>query len=294
VELLVVIAIIGVLTGLILPAVQASREAARRTNCTDHFKQIGLAILNFEEAQHRFPASLTRNTARRRSWAIDVLPYLEEQPLWKLYSQKLEWHEPPNLPVVSQRLPVFECPSSSEDHLDNGTVPMKDVLTYLTAVGDYVPIEGVDVRLAPPSGTLADFAGSGIMARDGLGPNQIRKIVDGMSHTILVGESAGRPNLYQLNRMTGAHYVRGAGWADHRCGLTLHGASPKDGSVTSVPYSCPINCTNEDEVYAFHPGGAGFVFADGSTHFISEQIDIRILARLITADKREQIPADAY
>jgi hypothetical protein len=295
VELLVVIAIIGVLVALLLPAITASREAAQRTRCQSHLKQIGLAILGYEVARGSFPTSFTRNTSIRRSWAIDVLPYLEEKVLYEQYNLKLEWHELPNAPVVGQRIPIFECPSSpDEDHLDNNTSPANNIPTYLTAVGDYVPIEGIDARIAPPVGNLVDVAALGVMARDGYGPNKMRRITDGASNTILVGESAGRPDLYELRNINPVRMVRGAGWADHRCGLTLHGASSQNGSVTSLPYSCPINCTNDDEVYSFHPGGAGFVFVDGSTHFISEEINIRILARLITADKRDTITPGSF
>lgn len=294
VELLVVIAIIGMLVGLLLPAIQASREATRRSVCSNRLKQLGLGLLGCEHSQKRFPTAQTRNTVRRRSFAIDLLPYIEEQNLHKMYDGSLEWHEPPNQPVVSQRLEVFECPSSPDDvHLDNSSVIMSGASSYLTAVGDYVPIEGVDVRLAPPSGNLVDWAGNGILTRDYRGAFRLNKVTDGTSHTVLLGESAGRPDLFQIGRKNPVRMVRGAGWADHRSGLVLHGAGPSDGAVTSVPYSCAVNCTNEDEVFSFHPGQAGFLFADGSVHFLRDEIDIRILARLITPDRGEVIPADA-
>ncbi len=289
VELLVVIAIIGVLIALLLPAVQASREAARRTGCADNLRQLGIGLLNHESVHRKFPTSLTRNTVRRRSWAIHLLPFIEQKTLYDSYDLSLEWHEPPNQPVVSQRLSIFECPSTSYDHVDNSTVLMQGATSYLTGVADYAPTESVSVRLGPQGANLVDKVGNGPMTRDYAGDCTIRKIKDGTSHTILLAEVINRPLLYQVGKLNAARYVRGAGWADHRTGLILEGASPTTGDVTNTPYRCGINCTNEDEIYSDHPGEAGSLFADGAVHFLRDDLDIRLLARLITSSQDESV-----
>jgi prepilin-type N-terminal cleavage/methylation domain-containing protein len=292
VELLVVIAIVGMLLGVLLPAVHSARESGRRIACGNNLRQIGLGLLQYEQAWKILPTSMTRNLTGRRPWSIGVLPYWEQSALYKQYNNSLEWPDPANQPVVSQRLALLECPSSIDDRMDQGLVPMQGAATYLTAVGDYAPVEGVDARLVAQK--LVDFASYGAMARDWGGAPRFAQIRDGMSNTILVGECVARPTRYAAGRADTSRYIPGAGWGDHRTGFTLHGADPVSGSVLNLPFSCAINCTNEDEAFSFHPSAAGFVFADGSTHFLSASMDIRILARLITADMGEGIPANQF
>ena len=292
IELLVVIAIIGVLLGILVPAVQSARESGRRIACGNNLRQIGLGLLHYEQTWKIFPTSITRNLTGRKSWTIAVLPFWEQTALSKQYYNNLEWPDPANQPVVSQRLALLECPSSIDDRMDNSAVPMKDVTTYLTAVGDYAPVEGVDARLIAQK--LVDFASYGVMTRDWGGAPRLVQIRDGLTNTVLVGECVARPKLYVVGRVDSSRNVAGAGWGDHRTGFTLHGADPVSGSVLNLPFSCAVNCTNEDEAYSFHPGTAGFVFADGSTHFLASSIDIRVMARLITADAGEGISVYQY
>lgn len=292
VELLVVIAIVGVLLGILVPAVQSARESGRRIACGNNLRQIGLGQLHYEQTWKMFSTSVTRNLTGRKSWAIGVLPFWEQTPLSKQYNNTLEWPDPANRPVVSQRLALLECPTSIDDRMDDSAVPMKGAASYLTAVGDYAPVEGVDARLVAQK--LVDFASCGILTRDWGGAPRLVQIRDGLTNTILVGECVARPKLYVVGRIDAIRTVAGAGWADHRTGFNLHGADPKSGSVLNLPFSCAINCTNEDEAYSFHPGSAGFVFADGSSHFLSSNIDIRVMARLVTANAGEGISINQY
>jgi prepilin-type N-terminal cleavage/methylation domain-containing protein len=125
VELLVVIAIIGVLVGLLLPAIQAARESARRVSCTNNLKNLGIAILNFHDSHKKLPTSnraAGATNAPRYAWSTLMLPYFEEQNTYDLYDFQSNWSKPtaandkvlPNFKVVGQRLPVFECASTPD------------------------------------------------------------------------------------------------------------------------------------------------------------------------------------
>src|SRR5262249_57253933 len=116
------------------------------------------------------------------------------------------------------------------------------------------------------------------------------EITDGASQTILITEHAGRPTLWRAGRPVPGTYAVSAAWVGGT--LTFGQGSSNDGVMTPGP--CAINCTNDREVYSFHPAGASAVFADGSVHFLNAGIDIRIFARLVTRAGEEVVPADAY
>ena len=111
VELLVVIAIIGILIGLLLPAVQSSREAGRRISCTNNLKQIGLAALSFESENAVLPPRC-KTSVPYRGWGPNLLPYLEEKALAKQYKYNLNFWDPGNASAVSTPVTVFSCPSA--------------------------------------------------------------------------------------------------------------------------------------------------------------------------------------
>jgi prepilin-type N-terminal cleavage/methylation domain-containing protein/prepilin-type processing-associated H-X9-DG protein len=331
VELLVVIAIIGILIALLLPAVQAAREAARRTQCANVEKQLGLAVLNYESAKKQLPNS-TRpggsTTAPRISGFTLILPYLEEATLYQKYDFTINWDATSgsggaNLVVTKTVIPALLCPSDPLDptRLDaNPQTPTPagySTWTPVVAVTDYSPVIGVHPDLGDgtsvtsPSGrpakNLVDqqtiswdatnkSANSGLMRKNAT--CKLKDALDGLSHTIMYAESAGRPYIFQNGVQVPGDLLtvhqNGGGWGRAATDLTLHG-SLNDGSQLNGP--CPLNCTNGEnyptynvapyfsegtsEIYSFHPGGAHLLFGDGSVHFISSTIDIRQLARLI-------------
>jgi prepilin-type N-terminal cleavage/methylation domain-containing protein len=109
IELLVVIAIIGVLIALLLPAVQAAREAARRTQCTNNFKQMGIAMHNYHDSQGSLP--IGRQDAQRRTWAMSILPYLEQGNLFGAINFSQPFYERANTTVIRSQISGFQCPS---------------------------------------------------------------------------------------------------------------------------------------------------------------------------------------
>jgi prepilin-type N-terminal cleavage/methylation domain-containing protein/prepilin-type processing-associated H-X9-DG protein len=278
VELLVVIAIIGILIALLLPAVQAAREAARRTQCANVEKQLGLAVLNFESAKKQLPDS-TRpggsTTAPRISGFTLILPYLEESALYQQYDFTLNWDAisgagGANLSITKTPIPALICPSDPLDpnRLD-GDPQVPDASGHAAwtpevAVTDYSPVIGVHpdlgdgVTVASPSGrpalNLVDeatiswdatnkSATSGLMRKNAI--CKLKDALDGLSKTIMYAETAGRPYIFQNGIQAPGDlstvHQNGGGWSRAATDVTLHG-SLNDGSQLNGP--CPLNCTN--------------------------------------------------
>jgi prepilin-type processing-associated H-X9-DG protein len=117
---------------------------------------------------------------------------------------------------------------------------------------------------------------------------RLNEIADGTSQTILLAEDAGRPRQWRAGQPGPDQTVEGGPWAAVNSGIILQGSAP-DG--TTRPGPCAINCTNQREVYSFHPGGANAVFADGSVHFLPAGMSIRVLAALVTRAGGEVVSA---
>jgi len=286
IELLVVIAIIAVLIGLLLPAVQKVREAAARMQCANNLHQLGLALQNYHDVYGSFPPGQVRAPYAwwtvNHGWAVFILPYLEQQSLYDAYHWDQALAAQANQGVVARPLKNFCCPSTSEqDRYDTkgGLLP-----SYggKAACGDYAPTWYVD-----PALTTGDSQGV-------LAPNCMTKltdITDGTSNTILLTEDAGRPRQWRAGRPGDDQTIEGGPWAGFWTGITLQG-STFDG--TSRPGPCAVNCSNDHEVYSFHPGGANAVFADGSVRFLPEGMNNRVLAALITRAGGEVVLADDF
>jgi prepilin-type N-terminal cleavage/methylation domain-containing protein/prepilin-type processing-associated H-X9-DG protein len=303
IELLVVIAIIVVLIGLLLPAVQKVREAANRIQCANNLKQVGLALHQFHDANGSFPPGEVAGpfprlgvmtTATHGSWPF-LLPYLEQRALFEMYRMDLGFFHPANQPAVNQHLTVLQCPSAKPGRLHAFQIVTG---TGTAACIDYAPIREVDRTLADLG--LIDPVGdySGAMPLNSM--KRLTDITDGASNTILVAESAGRPEAWRMGRLVPGEIVPGGPWGGGVNRLILMGATP-DGRTRPGP--CAVNCTNGEaiptsrpagEVYSFHPGWANAVFADGSVHFLKAGLDIRVLARLATPAGGEVVAAGDF
>jgi prepilin-type N-terminal cleavage/methylation domain-containing protein/prepilin-type processing-associated H-X9-DG protein len=288
VELLVVIAVIGVLIGLLLPAVQAAREAARRTQCANNLKQIGLAMHNFASANgDAFPPGRC-NTPVNYGWAVFILSFLEESNIDQSFSRKANFYDAVNQPAVQRPLAVFQCPSvPSSDrvfemlNLPPGNKPFDPPAKG--AAGDYFACYGV-----------FDASYGTATQRDGIFQNNkvrhLAEITDGTSNTILVFEQAGRPAQYCYGKLVpGPNQVNGSWWG---AWAAFNGAQIQgyDDSGTQSVGTGAINCNNGRGVYAFHPGGANVLLADGSVHFLSAACAVNTLYALATRADGEIVP----
>jgi prepilin-type N-terminal cleavage/methylation domain-containing protein/prepilin-type processing-associated H-X9-DG protein len=345
VELLVVIAIIAILVALLLPAVQIAREAARRTQCVNNEKQIGLALHTYHDAKRKLPSGgrPPEDQTVRCGVFIYLLPYLDRKDLWDQYDTSVTWSHVNNIPVSSLRITSYECPSSPKhggllDHNPDGWTatsnswanPNGTATTNPTnkgggsvAVGDYAASLGVDPRLnnqtPPTSGNFYPIAGSAAMTSsassttNGMLPKNsslsFNDTTDGLSQTVAVWESGGRPLVYQRGTLKNSNpvvaRVNAGGWVRPASDILFAGSSA-DGSVVpgtffnrtngadigglaysaTAPQGYPTYGTEgTSQPYSFHTGGVNAVFGDGSVRFISDETNIAVVAAIITRNQ---------
>lgn len=301
VEMLVVISIIGILASLILPAVNAARESGRRTHCQNNLKQLALALHGYHEAQLSLPNSLSESDPTPgHGWLVFITPLLEQSQIYDRYKFDKTWDDPANQLLVSRPLQVLECPSAPDPGRLEGT-PSNN-WEPVAAVSDYATITYVDKQLEDLG--LAEVSGLGAMPKNA--KSSFAQVQDGLSNTLLLVESAGRPQVYRhrsrFQDPTTAR-INGAAWARPSLDFALLGSNENG---DAAPGPCPLNCTNgipvsgypdptyqndgSGQPYSFHTTGVNAAFVDGSVHFLTKDVDIRTLANLVTRSGRELAP----
>lgn len=251
VELLVVISIIGVLAGLLLPAVQMARETARRTQCLNNLKNIGLAIHNFESARRTLPAGSEARNGTEHAWSTQILPFMEQSNVYQGMDLKAVWNAPSNLQATLSNISIYRCPSATKDFLGKQ---------------DYGGIQGSALTQLPTGMAANQAFGCGaLIVTSTVQPQAVRigDMLDGLSTTLCVGESADREPL-QSGR-----------WA---CGRNCFSQNaPK------------INRGGLGDLLSKHPQGVNVLFADGHAQLLSESIDSLVLGSLCTRNGREVV-----
>ncbi len=300
IELLVVITIIGILIALLLPAVQAAREAARRTQCSNNLKQMALALHNYHAAVGSFPpGGITEGpccgTKSRVNWAIAILPYVEQQALFDRYDMKAYNEDPQNQFVREALLNVHWCPSERQPVLSvpesgpGGTWGAN--LNYRR--GSYRAVTGrtdangwwdTDQNAAQPKNWRGVLHSVGT---NNLTTERVDDIRDGTSNTLMVGEMT-----------TATHTNRATYWAYTYACYAASGLVPQ-GRTLLVDYDkcVAVGGTGGDNPCkrgwgSFHPGGLQFALCDGSVRFVSSTVDINVLndAASIAGGEATQMP----
>jgi prepilin-type processing-associated H-X9-DG protein len=323
----VVIAIISILVSLLLPAVQAAREAAARSQCQNNLRQIGLGIHNFHDTKKRLPSGGRPAAAAtvRAGVFVFLLPFIDNEQLWNKYDASVTWSHAGNLPVSGTRIGVYECPASPRhnnllDHNPDGVTPATP-WAGIVAVGDYAASLGVDPALetfaAAATPAITDIRGSsstvsaGSLNTNGFLPKNSQisfsDVTDGLSNTIAVWESGGRPLVYrrggllvsgdpQTNRVNGGGWVRPASdilfAGSNQSGTSIPGLFVNRtngldvGAETYATTGYPsVGTEGSSQPFSFHPSGLNVVFGDGSVRFLDDGIDISIAAALVTRNQ---------
>lgn len=317
IELLVVIAIIAVLIALLLPAVQQAREAARRSQCKNNLKQIGLAFHNYHDTYRMFPyGTFLSSMFNYGTWGVAILPYLDQAPLYSKWISEVPAIEGAqllgyaaadvnqNLAVIETVLPAYQCPSAvgaskfryeiPAEAMGGGVPPFN--IAWTAGRSDYSPASGINsgfLNIAyPVAGTApSERKGALFMIGQDSSPaplTSLSRITDGSSNTILVGERLGGGDIYAKRKVdsavsTARGGANGGGWGDLLNGENWVGGSNYSGD-DSAGGACVINCTNARNAgfYSFHEGGAHFLLCDGSVRFISENIGAPTFAAIVT------------
>lgn len=292
VELLVVVAIIGTLVGLLLPAVQAARESARRSECMNKLKQLGLALHNHHDAKKSLPATnnslnLNNPTAQwytqgdngngpHKTWFIDVMPYMEQMDLYGRYSFSTHIDDDPNYTLLNnRRMPEHACPSnpwSTRNATISGgfdTISNSQVACYVPCMGpqtvdgvppdcasypSYCAVNNASWNSADPAGNPGMFGGRAMFRC------KFSLVTDGLSATIMLAERRG-----ELLNAGGI-----GGWTLLGAGTGLRINSPSINLTNANAY------TNNNGASSVHSGGAFFCMGDGAVTFLGDLVDFQL------------------
>jgi prepilin-type N-terminal cleavage/methylation domain-containing protein/prepilin-type processing-associated H-X9-DG protein len=289
IELLVVIAIVALLLALLVPAVQKVREAAARTQCDNNLKQLALACHSYDSVNKGLPP--IGATANDLGWITELLPYVEQDALYRTYNLRAPFYDPSNQPVITREMPLLGCPSSLvQVGVFTATNDFTGTLvTYSAASTDYFALMGVSnacySQFYPGTPASADLSGAFMLG----GKRRIANILDGSSHTALLSEMACRPQIYMASGQPNPGqptptYGFGA-WAHNNA----HNASCYTFDGKTPGGACVMNCSNFRAVYSFHPGAANTAFADGSVRFLRQDMPGAVFYALVTQGQGEVV-----
>jgi prepilin-type N-terminal cleavage/methylation domain-containing protein len=285
IELLVVIAIIGVLVGLLLPAVQQAREAARRTTCSNNLKQIGLALHSYIDVNETFPPVAQDNPTKAVSWMARILPFVEENALYETID--LDGGTGSATPR-GVKIPGYRCPSDSGQSKSSIYAPTN----YAVCIGDSTSTKAF-------KGVMDVIDPTHSPAKRNM---KLKDITDGTSNTMVVAEiRVGHPMIESNAPAPGTACAngtevnpsdRGASWFS--AALARYGAY----NTILPPNAASIECASSTSrvlhtARSWHPGGVSIVLADGATRFVNDNVDVTTVWQRL-GNRADGLPVGAY
>lgn len=255
VELLVSVSIIGVLIGLLLPAVQSAREAGRQAKCRANLRQLGIALHSYHDSFGYFPTGCSR---KHLAWSVFILPYLDQEPLWRTIDMNATYTSESNREATSRVIPTYLCPSTARlewDRVGNTTGDRnnngrRDRGEFM-GVTDYGGMFGSAISTSTPRG-------NGVMLTHLYPTIKFADITDGTSQTIVIAENTGRGGALDGEWSNGQNIF------------------DQDGRINDPDMRAL------DGMWSDHQGGAQALFCDGSVHFLREQMDLQALETICT------------
>jgi len=301
VELLVVIAIIGTLVALLLPAVQAARESARRVTCQNNLRQVALGVLNYASTNNdKFPSlwqTANFEPWENFSWRVDLLPYLESSSIHDSLKTDLPPLSTTNRPTVGTLISLFQCPSTPGAPRSIQSLGLEDDVWAgacdYSAIHDVANQEDEDLL---PAAWRSKAKGEGEGAEDvaatptsieqdrynpalRIEPGRLKMIGDGLSNTAMLVEQAGKPMQYDQARVAEVVDV------------------PKEGAWATAEfssfYASGVNRDNLTGLYGFH-SGAVVAMCDGSVHLFAADMEVEVVTALLSRNGDEIIDADDW
>lgn len=301
------IAIIGILVALVLPSVQSARESARNITCQNNLRQQSLAVQNYESAHKEIP-SLYFGTFLKQprtamdefhfhSWQTAILPHVEESSLYDRIDLSRAASMESNHPILKTEIATFKCPSANSKNsrlpdvheYNNGNTPVR---TFGPAArSDYEVFAGARIaNFSIKFGAWGEPTYSdGINLVKSIRTARFRDIRDGLSKTMLIGEKAGRPDLYEKGKAVDPYPYSYSppNIAPIEPQQTAWGISTH--IMWLVLESFQVNQTNATGIFGFHKSGANAGFADGSVRFLSEDTDVNTLRAMVTRSAGDRV-----
>jgi prepilin-type processing-associated H-X9-DG protein len=315
IELLVVIAIIAVLIALLLPAVQAARAAARRIQCVNNLKQVGIGMANHHDVQGTFPWGAKNSPAQ--SWVFLVLPYLEQVQMYNAANMSLASTTFQNSTVTQAKLNLFNCPSDPLAgavwlSTSPATLPNRAKGNYVVNWGnsdyeqDMTSTDSFAPAVLGTFGSVVSFRGPFRVnnTTNAITPFAVRDITDGTSNTMMASE------IRIVADFSGRSDARGDVWSGTtKCGYMFTAATTPNSLITDQldgkngcpnPASAPpcFQASGAQREFnaarSYHPGGVDVLYCDGSVKFVKDTVFLATWRALSTKDGGEIVSADAY